>query len=206
MAAGEGGSGCPGIAITPDAMGHVAAGTNSLGINGSFFTYSDCKDLKSTMNGVGCSDILPDPSAGAFANVGGKICTSGMTSTVTGAWGAGVGFELNDVMGQQPYDTMMHGVKGFCFLLSGNTIPSTSLRVAFTTKDNNDNAYFEPVTTPGMHTVLFSDPTFAQGSWVTTKSAWEPTLVVLMQFQIPSATAAPVPFDFCIEGLTAVTQ
>jgi hypothetical protein len=202
---GEGGSGCPGVAITPDATGYVSAASNSLGIHGSFFTYSDCMDQKST-NGVNCTDITPDPTSGSFANVGGKMCTSGMTSTATGAWGAGIGLELNDGPPQMPYNTVTNGVKGFCFLLSGATIPSTTIRVAFPTKDNNDNAYFEAVTTPGTHTVLFADPTFAQGSWVTTKSAFEPTLVTLMQFQIPSATTAPVPFDFCIEGVTAVTQ
>jgi hypothetical protein len=62
------------------------------------------------------------------------------------------------------------------------------------------------VSTPGQHTVLFSDVAFAQGSWVTDPMAFEPTLVTLIQFQIPSATTAPVPWDFCVEGLTAVTQ
>jgi hypothetical protein len=194
-----GGATCPGVPIVPDATGFVAAGSNSVGIHGSWFVYSDCTDLK----GKNCA-MVTSPVGNGFANVGGKLCTSGQTSTATGAWGAGIGLELNDGPPQMPYDTVAHGVKGFCFVLSGATIPSTTIRVAFPTKDNNDNAYFEAVSTPGMHTVLFADT--AQGSWVTTKTAFEPTLVTLMQFQIPSSTSAPVPWDFCIEGVTAITQ
>jgi hypothetical protein len=200
---GSGGSGavsaCPGVPIMPDAMGLVALGSNTLGIHGSWFEYSDCTDLK----GVNCS-MVTTPAANSFANVGGKMCTSGKTSMASGAWGAGIGLELNDGPPQQPYDTTAHGVKGFCFVLSGTTIPSTSIRVAFPTKDNPDNAYFSAVTTPGQHTVLFSDT--AQGSWVTNKTPFSPTTVMLMQLQIPSSTTAPVPWDFCIEGLTAITQ
>jgi hypothetical protein len=177
----------------------VSAQANSVGIHGSWFVYSDCNDLK----GQNCA-MVTTPPMNSFPNTGGKMCTSGQTSSAAGAWGAGIALELNDGPPQQPYDTVANGLKGFCFVLSGATIPSTMVRVAFPTQDNNDNAYFEAVSTPGQHTVLFSD--IAQGSWVTTPSPFEPTKVMLIQFQIPSSTTAPVPWDFCIEGLTAVTQ
>jgi hypothetical protein len=193
------GTACPGVPIMPDAMGMVATGSNTVAIHGSWFEYSDCTDLKN----VNCSTVTTPP-ANSFPNTGGKMCTSGHTSMASGAWGAGIGLELNDGPPQMPYDTTAHNVIGFCFVLSGTTIPSTGIRVAFPTKNNNDNAYFEAVTTTGQHTVLFSDT--AQGSWVTTKSAFEPKLVMLLQMQIPSSTTAPVPWDFCIEGLTAITQ
>ncbi len=112
--------------------------------------------------------MVKTPIAKSFPNTGGKMCTSGQTSTGAGAWGAGIGLELNDGPPQMPYDTVAHGIKGFCFQLSGPTIPSTSIRVAFPTKNNPDNAYFSAVTTPGPHTVLFANT--AQGSWVTTKT------------------------------------
>lgn len=195
---GDGG-GCPGVPIVPDSTGFVAPGSNSVGIHGSWFVYSDCVDLK----GKNCS-VVASPPANSFPNVGGKMCTSGQTSSAAGAWGAGIGLELSDGPPQQPYDTTAHNVIGFCFELSGATIPSTTIRVAFPTQDNNDNAYFEAVNSPGMHTILFSD--IAQGSWVTSKAAFEPTKVMLMQLQIPSSTVAPVPWDFCIEGVTAITD
>jgi hypothetical protein len=194
-----GGSLCPGVPITPDALGLVATSSNALGIHGSWFEYSDCVDL----GGKNCSTVTTPPAA-SFPNTGGKLCTSGQTSMASGAWGAGIALELNDGPPQMPYDTTAHSVKGFCFQLSGPTIPSTGIRVAFPTKNNNDNAYFSAVTSAGQHAVLFADA--AQGSWVTTKSAFEPTMVMLVQLQIPASTTAPVPWDFCIEGFTAITQ
>jgi hypothetical protein len=199
----DAGSVCPGIPIVADNMGDVPSGSNSVGIHGSWFVYSDCNDQGEPDGGPNCSAVTAPPK-NSFPNVGGKMCTSGQTSTATGAWGAGIGLELNDGPPQEPYNTVMNGVKGFCFQLSGPTIPSTSLRVAFPTTEDNDDAPFEAVSTPGQYTVLFSDT--AQGSWVTTPTVFDPTMVTLLQFQIPSSTTAAVPWDFCIEGLTAVTQ
>lgn len=183
----------------PDSTGFVAPGSNPLGITGSWFVYSDCADL----GGVNCA-MVTSPDAGGFPNDGGVMCTSGTTSTAAGAWGAGIALELNDGPPQMPYDTVDAGITGFCFQLTGPTIPSTSVRVAFPTADNNDNAYFKAEYRPGQYTVLFSQT--AQGPWVTDPQPFEPTAVTLIQFQIPSATSAPVPWDFCVGGLTAVVQ
>jgi len=152
---------------------------------------------------MNCSTVTA-PTGTGFTNVGGKMCTSGQTSIATGAWGAGIAFELDDDNGQQPYNAVAQGVIGFCLQLSGTTIPSTTLRVAFPTQENNDNAPFLALTAPGMHQVLFSET--AQGSWVTTPTTFDPTKIMLGQFQIPAETSAPVPWDFCIEGVTAITQ
>jgi hypothetical protein len=192
---------CAGTPIVPDAGGFVAPGSNPLGIHGSWFVYSDCPDQKA--KGLPCSTVTAPP-ANTFPNVGGKLCTSGMTAAAAGAWGAGIALELNDKPPQQPYDTVAHGVRGFCLVLSGPTLPSTGLRVAFPTQNVPDDVYFETVSTPGAHTVLFADT--AQGSWVTKKVAFEPTKVMLLQLQIPSSPSAPVAWDFCVEGLTAITQ
>jgi hypothetical protein len=197
--AGEPTARCPGIPLMPDAGGFVSPTSNPIGIRGSWFVYSDCVDLK----GINCAEVA-SPLANRFPNVAGRMCTSGQTSPAIGAWGAGIALELNDGPPQMPYDTVAHGIKGFCFQLSGPRIPSTSIRVAFPTKNNPDNAYFSAVTTPGQHTVLFADT--AQGSWVAQKSAFEPTMVMLLQLQIPSTTTAPVPWDFCIEGVSAIMQ
>jgi len=187
------------VAIVPDDTGYVAPGSNSVRITGSWFVYSDCADL----GGVDCS-MVTSPDAGSFPNDGGVMCTSGTTSTASGAWGAGIALELDDGPPQMPFDTVDAGITGFCFVLSGPTIPSTSVRVAFPTEDNNDDAYFKAVYTAGAHTVLFSQ--IAQGSWVTTATPFQPTAVTLIQFQIPSSPTAPIPWDFCVSGLTAVVQ
>jgi hypothetical protein len=163
--------------------------------------YSDCTDL----NNVNCSVITTPNPITPFTNVGGKMCTSGHTSTATNAWGAGIGLELNDGPPQEPYNATAAGVTGFCFVLSGTTIPSTSIRVAYTTKENNDDAPFEAISTAGVHTVLFTDT--AQASWMTQKFTFDPTEVMLVQWQIPaSPSTGAVAWDFCIEGVTAITQ
>ncbi len=183
----------------PNATGFIAPGSNSVGIHGSWFVYSDCNDLKNQ----NCAAVTtPSPTASAFPNVGGKMCTSGQNPTATNpnAWGAGIAFELNDGPPQMPYDSTQSGVTGFCFDLSGPTIPT--LHVAYTTVENNDDAPFEAITTPGTHTVLFSDTAELAGEPVFT---FDRTKVVLVQFQIPSSPTAPVPWDFCIDGVTAVT-
>jgi hypothetical protein len=198
--AGDAAAGCPGVPIVPDATGFVASGSNSVGIHGSWFVYSDCTDLK----GKNCAMVTTPSSTTSFPNVGGAMCTSGTTSMATGAWGAGIALELNDGPPQMPFDTVAAHMTGVCFQLTGKTIPTTTVRVAFPTKDNNDNAYFEAVSSVGQHSVLFSK--IAQGSWVTSPQSFEPSAVMLMQFQIPSSTTASIPWDFCVEGLTAITQ
>jgi len=196
-----GADGCPGVPILPDPGGYVSLASNTLGINGSWFYYSDCVDKK----GVDCATQIAPPKGPMFPNVGGRMCTSGSTSTANGAWGAGLGFELNDIKGQQPYDAVAHGVKGFCIKLSGPTLPAgTGVRIAFTTKGIPDDAYFSAATTPGVHPVLFKDT--AQGSWVKTKTPFDLTQVMLLQIQIPSSTTAPVPWDFCVDQLTAIVE
>ena len=48
--------------------------------------------------------------------------------------------------------------------------------------------------------------TFSGTNAYTRRGDFAPTAVTLIQFQIPSDTAAPVPWDFCVEGLTAITE
>jgi hypothetical protein len=187
------------VALIPTTTGYIAPGSNSVGIHGSWFIYSDC-------TGAGCATVTSPTGAGAFPNVGGKICTSGMTGTAANyAGGAGVGMELNDGPPQMPYDAVTYGVKGFCFQLSGTTIPT--INVAFTTQNNVDyNAWYEPVSGAGTHQVLFTDPGFTQGTETPKQATFESTAVMLVQFQIPASLTAPVPWNFCIDGMTAVTQ
>jgi len=135
------------------------------------------------------------------------MCTTGTTGTNANGWGAGIALELNDTGGQQPYNATSHGVKGFCFQFSGTKIPAgTGIRAAFTTKENNDYAPFKQISTLGQNTVLFSE--LAQGSWVKAPNimSFDATQIILLQFQIPAAAPTPVAWDFCVEGLTAITQ
>ncbi len=198
---GEGGTGCAGVALVPDATGYVAPATNMLGINGSWFVYSDCVDL----NGMNCTTVTTPPMT-SFPNTGGSMCTSGTTSANAAAWGAGIALELNDDGAnhqQSPWDATAAGVTGFCFQLSGSAIPP-GLRLAFKTTTSGDDAPFKAVAGAGQHTVLFSQT--GPGSWFKNMSPLDTKNLVLMQFQIPSMSGTPIPWDFCVSGMTAVTQ
>jgi hypothetical protein len=179
----------PGVLVTPDATGHVDAASNSLGINGNWFAYSD---TASTIS----------PGKGSFTNVGGKMCTKGTLVAASSSYG-GIGFELNDTGGQQPFNLTKNGVKGFSFVLSG-TLPTGGVRFAYG-KKGDDNVFFATVSTLGANTVLASVPPLGQGSWETAET-WDPTLIALIEIQIPGLATAANPFDFCLESLTAVTQ
>jgi len=167
----------------------VAAASNSLGINGNWFAYSD---TVSTIS----------PGKGSFANTGGKMCTSGTLVASASSYG-GIGLELNDTGGQQPFNLTKNGVKGFSFLLSG-TLPTGGIRFAYG-KKGDDNVFFATVAAIGLNTVLAAVPPLGQGSWETAET-WDPTLVALIEFQIPGSATAANPFNFCVESLTAVTQ
>jgi hypothetical protein len=179
----------PGVLITPDATGHVDAASNSLGINGNWFTYVD---TASTIS----------PGTGSFANVGGNMCTQGTLVASASSYG-GIGFELNDSGGQQPFNLTKNGVTGFSFMLSG-TLPTGGIRFAYG-KKGDDNVFFATVDTIGLNTVPASVPPLGQGSWETAET-WDPTLVAIIEFQIPGSATAATPFSFCVSSLTALTQ
>jgi hypothetical protein len=192
------------VPIVPDDTGYVAATSNSLGIHGSFAIYSDCTDLKNT----NCSVITTPSPITPFTNVGGKLCTSGTTSTATKAWGAGILLELNDGPPQEPYNLTSHGITGFCFVLSG-AIPSTSIRFEITTTEVSENGPMVSITSLGASTVLLTQ--MAYPSWATSTPAFDATQAQLLQWMVPAnnptnGTATVVPWDFCLEGVTAITQ
>jgi hypothetical protein len=119
-----------------------------------------------------------------------------------GSYG-GIGFELNDSAGQQPFNLTKNGVKGFSFVLSG-TLPTGGVRFAYG-KTKDDNVFFSTVTTIGQNTVLASVPPLGQGSWEKVET-WDPTMIALIEIQVPGLATAANPFDFCVESLTALTQ
>jgi len=190
--------------LTPNATGWVDAGMNTLGIQGPWYSYNDCKDSPAD-----CT-LNQTPPEGVFANVGGKMCTKGTTALVKAEpefstkWGAGIALDLNNAGGvgavKMPYNASSKGVLGFSFTLTG-TAPG--MRVNLPTPATSTASHFV-VGVTGSNMVLFSQA--MQGSWVTTRTTLDASQVMSIQFQIPSTMTAPVAFDFCIENLKAITQ
>lgn len=199
-----------GFAITPEA-GYVAGMTNGLGIQGSFYTFSDSSD-----GAVGTSAIAPETFA---AEVGSSsICVSGTAAAIPpdpadpgnflygDVWGAAVGFNLanpGDAIGG-PGPWARGGITGFSYTLSGADIP-TGMR--FTVKydgepENADQYCSGVVGGAGPQTNLFAN--VSQACWEAGGVALPASDLVALQWGIVAETAGPVTFDFCIDDLTAI--
>jgi hypothetical protein len=198
-------AGSSAVPLTVDPTGWVDKGGNTVGIQGPWYSYDDCTDspMSCTMNHV--------PGTGAFANMDGKMCTKGTTVPVKAEadfskqWGAGIALDLNNSGGMDamklPYDATAAHVVGFSMTITG-TAPG--LRVNITSKAAGNDSHFVTAMVGGANTVLFSKA--QQGSWVKTKTALDPTMLLAIQFQIPTVMSKAVDFDFCVEGLAAITQ
>ncbi len=178
------------VPLTVDATGWVDKGGNTVGIQGSWYAYDDCT------NSPGSCTMNHTPASGAFANTDGKMCTKGTTVAVkaeadfTKQWGAGIALDLNGSGGTDtmklPFDAQAAHVTGF-----------------FTSVAVGDNSHFKNGKV-GANTVSLSE--VAQGSWVKTKTPLDTTQLLAIQFQIPTVMSKAVDFDFCVEGLAAMTN
>jgi hypothetical protein len=192
------------VPLTVDPTGWVDKGGNTVGIQGPWYSYDDCTNspMACTMNHT--------PGMGAFMNMGGKMCTSGTTIAVKAEadfskeWGAGIALDLNNSGGmnamKMPFDANAAHVIGFSMNITG-TAPG--LRINITSVAAGDNAHFANGVV-GANTVLLSKVT--QGSWVTTKAPLDPTMLLAIQFQIPTVMNTAVDFNFCVDSLSAITQ
>jgi hypothetical protein len=213
--ADDGSTGCVGVPIVPDATGLIGASSNSVGITGSWYSYVDCNDYLYFDSGVpdpgkNCS-LLSTPASGSFKPADGtqaRMCTSGTTLQVMPSddwkthWGAGIGLDLNNPSGTKlDFNATAAGVTGFCFMVTGNTIPPMKVNLP-TDQGITDNWYYEVVSTPGVHKILFTDQ-FLQTT-PTPATPFDPSKLQSIQFQIAATTSAAVPWDFCIDQLTAI--
>ncbi len=144
--------GCP---ITPGPTGLVLGSSNTLGVQGSWYSFSDGVGADgSTATGIcearglhtaaQCSTVTT-PAVGSFPNTGGKMCTSGKVAVVivgtnalpdyANITGAGIGLDLNNSGGAVPvrgvFNATAKGVTGLAFDLDVVTLPG--LRVEFPT-------------------------------------------------------------------------
>ena len=192
------------VPLTVDPTGWVDKGGNTLGIQGPWYSYDDCTNspMACTMNHT--------PGMGAFTNTDGKMCTKGTTIAVKAEadfskeWGAGIALDLNNSGGmnamKMPFDATAAHVIGFSLNITG-TAPG--LRINITSVAAGDNSHFANGVI-GANTVMLSK--VAQGSWVTTKMPLDSTMLLAIQFQIPTVMNKAVDFDFCVDSLAAITQ
>lgn len=190
--------------IMHDGTGWVPGSSNGLGIQGSFYPFSDA-------DSGGATTV----TLGDFAAAPTRACASGTASQVvmddySTFWGGGIGFNLADagnMMGAGPWDRGT--VTGFSFTITGAAIPpGEQMRFKVTTFENgvtNDAGYCVTAAA-GANTFTFNQ--LVPECWtngVNTTPLASTVQIVSLQWQVATVTAAPTNFDFCIENLTAIT-
>ena len=218
------------VRLTPDATGWIDASSNSLGIQGPWYSYGDGQGSGGLRDGVcqaaghadaDCSVITsPVPGAPGFANRGGKMCTSGTVSRVldlNGApdyanmFGTGIGFNLATLASGETavFDARAHRVIGIQFDL--DSVPAAGLYVGFATPASNagslgpdywgaNPAFQSSPVTVGTNTVLFAN---VRSPGATTVPI-DVTQLESMQFQVRSSTTQSSTFAYCISNVRAL--
>jgi hypothetical protein len=203
----------PGTPLSWGADGFVAGDTNPYGIEGPFYSYSDCDPP----SGLPCS--MPDATiTGADAKPGwsvdaGKVCLKGTAVKVEGGmfaaqWGAGLALDLNSKGGEPgapavkgTFDLVQAGIKGFSVDITG-TAPAR-VRINLTMPGVPDSSFVD-AKVPGTTTFNVADA--KQGTWVTTKTPLDPSKVEALQLQVFTTAGAPTPYDFCVSAIRVVTD
>jgi hypothetical protein len=197
--------------------GWVDGTSNAYAIQGAIYTFDD---------GAG-STISPDCSTGA-ACFGGtttpttKFCVSGTDTTILYStalndydystyWGAAVGFDLNGsaVTGgtHAPYVASAHNVVGFSMTFTNSA--ASSVRFSYIVYNGISNTqYCVKQLSPGQNAIYFTN---ANATCYNTPAGAALTNVaadgtVALQWQVPSSISGAVPFNFCIDNLTPLTQ
>jgi len=219
--------------LLPDRTGWVdRTATGSTNIQGRWYGFADGFGADGTpASGVcelaghapaECSQ-LTSPSPGSFPNLSGKMCTTGVAAQIADIVGgttpdynaissAGIAFSFNvpevTATTQLPYDAVANGVAGIGFDI--DTVPSSGLRIQFPTVEQSVNPPFwgglemtSPVV-PGHNEVLWKD---VMGPFYDPAApAFDPTMVLRLEFLVPSSVFAATPFSFCVSNLIAIPK
>jgi hypothetical protein len=220
-AAGGGAPQGEGIPLNPVA-GWVPA-ENAAMIQGAVFSYADPTSLMGMTNNLTDATATSACITGTAAKVdmASTACTTKMftppaTDCYGEYWGAALGINLNQtidmstMMGGTPGKYDASALKGFSFEISGNTVPAPS---ALRFKVDNGTDEFCNVPTVkvkvGVNTVLFTDlvkecykspvPTEPLATTIQTG-------MVKISWQVVTNDKMPVPFDFCVSNIRALSK
>lgn len=181
---GTGGTGTGGTAPDCKDEGYATAEEAGLTVGVGTYDYGD----------PGGSCVALSATAGT-----GEICISGSAAQVVNnmwdtIWGAGIGIKMAEDTGT--FDAS--GYAGISFTLSN--LPA-GLRAGVMMSGDTNN-YFTTELTAGENTIFFED--LKNGDWVTPAGTLDPSVLVDIQWQVPSTDAAAVEFDFCVSDVEFV--
>lgn len=188
---------CLGNPLPMPANGFVAANSNGCGITGSWYWYKD--KIEGTVTDE--TDVTLPPTAGTpVISTGGAVCLEGHTVAVEGAWGAGIGINLDNPLGTaKTYDLTAHGIGGFEVTVTGE-FPQ-GLRMNFADATANIAAPFVPMARPGTYRIMLADA-FVPIGWDTSVAGTGvvPTAVGQLQFQVVGGQLDKN-FKFCVTSV-----
>ncbi len=187
----------PSAALVP-VDGWVARETNTVGIEGAFYTYSD-----------GVSAYEPDTSP-FFEGAGPDICLAGSAPphlNADASWGVAVGFDMNLVDEiASAYDATAYGVVGFSFTLRGDNPPRVQINVReYETAPTFCRRYTDVSASVETFTVYFDQ--LDEDCWEGINTAGpDPSNLLSFGIQAISAASDYVYFDFCVEDIRAIVE
>jgi len=180
--------------------GWVDGSTNDVGIQGSWYTYSD----------EGATVVPADEPF--FDGAGSEICISGTTvpDEYSGVyWGVAVGMDFNVVdETTYAYDATSHGVVGIRLTLTGSLPPGIQLNLTETTSVEGDvfcTRYLGITESSRTLSLYFDEAQFI--CWYdATFGPIDETLLRAFSVQVMSEAYQSVPFDFCVENVSAILE
>jgi len=199
-AGGSGGStGETRTALVP-VDGWVDGSTNDVGIQGSWYTYGD--DL---------ATVVPADEP-FFDGMGSEICISGTTvpDEYSGVyWGVAVGMDFNVVDDTAyAYDATLNGVVGIRLTLTGSLPPGIQLNLTETTSVEGDTfcTRYTGITESSRTLSLYFDEAQFICWYGATFGPIDETLLKTFSVQVLSAAYESIPFDFCVENVSAIVE
>jgi hypothetical protein len=172
---------------------------NTVGIQGAFYTFGDVDDG---------GDFVIEPAS--YENAGGTVCAKGTAEIVQNAeydiyWGGAIGFNLNQNEGEDtanPFNAQAAGVTGFGFHI-GPLPVGGQLRFNVVVAGDTNN-YCKAIT--GEQSVMMRWEDLQQSCWAAMPVTPDPTNIEAIHWQIVTNDANSYEFDFCVEGLVALTD
>jgi hypothetical protein len=190
------------------------------------FTAAQCSQINTPTPGM---PFVPDPTMGmCTSGTAAKVLpppgNAAGSPDYSDLFGAGIGLDLNNPGGdagvKMPIDLSTY--KGFSFTFSGSMIPiGNKIRVNFPFMGENngtDSPYFaanktddhSTISTTAVNVVHWSDilgPAYLLSQTpMVTPPPFDPTKVESIQFQVFTNTGAAIPYAFCVNNLTLLTE
>jgi hypothetical protein len=188
--------------IVPDATGWVSKCSNTLGIQGAWYSFVDPSGTSSI------NMTFPD---------GGQICVNGVAGAVQNEdwgtyWGAGFGMNLcqNSDFEEPPGEVFnliscpidVTRLVGFEMVISGDSAPA-EFRVVFGETGRQVSAYLVASMDGVRAQYLFEDASIL---WDSTQPSVDPYQVESLQFLVAATTEGDSVFDLCVSEIYPILR